>query len=58
MQNNLPTIATHVHHSVCNPKDEYNKKAQSKILLSTTKLNNLIGQIMAKHLESSREVMV
>ena len=30
MQNNLPTIATHVHHSVCNPKDEYNKKAMAE----------------------------
>ena len=30
---------------------------QSRILLSTAKLNNFIAQIIAKHLEGSRKVM-
>ena len=33
------------------------KMAQSRILLSTAKPNNFAAQIMAKHLECSREVM-
>ena len=33
------------------------KRAQSRILLSTAKLKNLVAQIMAKHLEGLREVM-
>ena len=37
---------------------EINKLAQSRFLLSTAKLNNFIAQIMAKHLEGSREIMV